>query len=214
MELNLDAAEVRVLGCLLEKEVTTPEYNPMTVNALVNACNQKTNRDPLVSYDEEAVDDALRNLQQRTLAFERTGAGNRVPKYGHRIFEVLNLGRRELAILCVLMLRSHQTLGELRDRSERLHNFSDLDEVHSVLTRLMERNPPLAVQLPRAAGTKEPRYAHLLSGPVEAQTAAAPEPASPRRDDRLTALEAEVAQLRATIEGLERQFADFRKQFE
>lgn len=217
MELNPDAAEVRVLGCLLEKEITTPEYYPLTVNALVNACNQKSNRDPVVAYDDGTVEDALERLRQRGLSFELTGGGNRVPKYGHRIVEVLNLGRRELAILCVLMLRGYQTVGELRDRSERLHAFSDLDEAHSVLQRLMERDPALATQLPRLPGTKEPRYAHLLGGPVDvAAMASSPAPDVPvaRRDDRVTALETELAALRELVEGLQRQFTDFKRQFE
>lgn len=218
MELNLSGAEARVLGCLLEKEITTPEYYPLTVNALVNACNQKSNRDPVVSYDDGAVEDALEGLRQRGLSYELTGGGNRVPKYGHRIVEAMNLGRRELAILCVLLLRGHQTVGELRDRSERMHSFSDLDEVQRVLAHLMEGTPALAVQLPRLPGTKEPRYAHLLSGPVDVQaTATAAAPAAgeiPRREDRVSALEAEVARLRETVEEIQRQFAEFRKQFE
>lgn len=217
MELNLDAVEVRVLGCLLEKEVTTPEYYPLTVNALVNACNQKSNRDPVVAYDDGTVEEALERLRHRGLSFELTGGGNRVPKYGHRIVEVLNIGRRELAILCVLMLRGYQTVGELRDRSERLHSFSDLDEIHSVLQRLMERDPALAIQLPRLPGTKEPRYAHLLGGPVDvAAMASTPATDAPvaRRDDRVTALESEVAALRELVEDLQRQFADFKRQFE
>lgn len=211
METNLDAAEVRVLGCLVEKEITTPEYYPLTLNALVHACNQKNNRDPVVSYDERAVEEALDRLRGRGLAYELTGGGNRVPKYGHRIVEALNLGRREVAILCVLMLRGAQTVGEIRDRSERMHSFSDLDEVQAVLARLGESDPPLAVQLPKLPGTKEPRYAHLLSGPVDAS---APPPAPERREDRLEALEAEVVRLREAVEELQRQFGEFRKQFE
>lgn len=214
MELNLDAVEVRVLGCLLEKEITTPEYYPLTANALVNACNQKSNRDPVVAYDDGTVEEALERLRHRGLSFELTGGGNRVPKYGHRIVESLNLGRRELAILCVLMLRGYQTVGELHARSERLHSFSDLDEVHSVLQRLMEREPALAVQLPKLPGTKEPRYAHLLGEPVEGGAAPAAEPPAPRREDRIAALEAEVAGLHAAMAELARQFAEFRKQFE
>lgn len=215
MELVLDPVEVRVLGCLLEKEVTTPEYYPLTVNALVNACNQKSNRDPVVSYDDETVEEALNRLRARNLSFEITGSCNRVPKYGHRLVETLSLGRRELAILGVLMLRGPQTVGELRDRSERMHSFSDLDEVHSVLQRLGEREPPLAVQLPRLPGTKEPRYAHLLSGaPAEPRVAYAAEAPAARREDRVTALEGEVARLRDIVESLQQEFAAFRKQFE
>jgi uncharacterized protein YceH (UPF0502 family) len=213
VDLNLDTVEGRVLGCLLEKEITTPEYYPLTLNALVNACNQKSNRDPVVSYDDAAVEDALEGLRHHGLSYELTGGGNRVPKYGHRIVEALNLGRRELAILCVLILRGPQTVGELKDRTERMHSFSDLDEVHSVLARLIERSPALAVQLPKLPGTKEPRYAHLLSGPVDVSAppmAMAPE----RREDRVSALEADVARLREALEDLQRQFGEFRKQFE
>lgn len=160
MDLLLHPAEVRVLGSLLEKEITTPEYYPLSLNALVNACNQKSNRDPVVEFDSETVGQALEALRDKGLLLAITGAGSRVPKYGHRISEKLNLGRRELAILCELMLRGPQTLGELRTRSERMHRFDDLAEVEAVLDRL----PELVVKLPRRPGEKEVRYAHLLSG--------------------------------------------------
>ena len=208
----LDSAEVRVLGCLLEKEITTPEYYPLSLNALVNACNQKSNRDPAVHYDEDGVQDALEPLRQKGLLTTVTGAGSRVPKYGHRISEKLNLGRRELAILCELMLRGPQTLGELRTRTERLHRFDDTAQVEAVIERL----PELIVKLPRRPGEKEPRYAHLLSGEPAAH-ALEEEPRNPEalpRSDRVGALEAEVAQLRAEVESLKQQFADFRRQFE
>lgn len=135
----LDAEEVRVLACLLEKEITTPEYYPLTLNALVNACNQRSNRDPVVVYDEDQVSAALDRLRHRGLSFILTGAGMRVPKFGHRFQEALNLGRRELALLCELMLRGPQTLGELRARAERMHAFSDLEEVEGCLRGLMSR---------------------------------------------------------------------------
>lgn len=211
MPLQLDPIEVRVLGSLLEKAVTTPEYYPLTLNALANACNQKSNRDPVVSYDEETVAGALDRLREKGLSFELTGGGNRVPKYGHRITEAMNLGRREEGLLCVLMLRGPQTAGELRERSARMYAFSDLGEIESVLRRLIERE--LVVLLPRQPGYKEPRYAHLLSGPVEV-TAGRPEAAAASRQDRIGALEAEVAQLRQAVERLQQQFADFRKQFD
>src|SRR6202034_2665889 len=162
MDFSLDADEVRVLGSLLEKEITTPEYYPLSLNALLNACNQKSNRDPVVHFDEDTVERALYTLRDKGLTVNITGAGSRVPKFGHRLSEKLNLGRRELAVLCELMVRGPQTLGELRTRAERMHPFDDLAEVESVLDRM----PELVTKLPRRPGEKEARYAHLLSGPV------------------------------------------------
>jgi uncharacterized protein len=201
--VNLDPVEVRVLGALLEKESTTPEYYPLTLNALVNACNQKSNRDPVVSYDDETVLEAMSGLRKEKLAVEITGAGMRVPKYAQRLSETLNLGRRELALLCMLLLRGRQTVGELRDRAERMHRFGDIDETETCLDHLIETE--LAVRLPRQPGEKEVRYMHLLSGSVEA--APEPAPAAPPSSSRLDRLEAE-------IEELKRQFAEFRRQFE
>ena len=213
MDLALDFDEVRVLGALLEKEVTTPEYYPLSVNALLNACNQKSNRDPVVHFDEETVERVLYTLRDKGLLLNITGAGSRVPKYGHRLSEKLNLGRRELAILCELMLRGPQTLGELRTRAERMHRFDDISEVETVLDRM----PELVTKLPRRPGEKEARYAHLLSGAPDV-AAAAPEHAvdsiAPGRADRIAALETEVAQLRQELEDLKQQFAGFQKQFE
>jgi uncharacterized protein len=215
---RLDGDEVRVLGALLEKEVTTPEYYPLSLNALLNACNQKSNRDPVVHFDEDTVERALYTLRDKGLLLNVTGAGSRVPKYGHRLSEKLNLGRRELAILCELMLRGPQTLGELRTRAERMHTFDDTSQVESVLDRM----PELVTRLPRRPGEKEARYAHLLSGPAAAtealpEHAAPPERAAdplPARADRFAALEAEVAQLRHELQDLKQQFAGFQKQFE
>lgn len=209
MDFILHPVEVRVLGSLLEKEITTPEYYPLSVNALVAACNQKSNRDPVLHLDETTVEQALQSLRDKGLLLSISGAGSRVPKYGHRISERLNLGRRELAILCELMVRGPQTLGELRTRGERMHRFDDLSEVESVI----ERMPELIVKLPRRAGEKEARYAHLLSGPVT--VAEETPPASmPARTDRMGDLETEVAALRDEVEDLKRQFASFRQQFE
>jgi uncharacterized protein YceH (UPF0502 family) len=213
MQLVLDAEEVRVLGSLLEKEITTPEYYPLSLNALLNACNQKSNRDPVVHFDEETLERAVYTLRDKGLLVSITGAGSRVPKYSHRLSEKLNLGRRELAVLCELMLRGPQTLGELRTRAERMHSFDDLAEVESVLDRM----PELAVKLPRRPGEKEARYAHLLSGvPEFANPPAdeAAEAAAPPRSGRIAELEAEVAQLRREIDDLKQQFAAFQKQFE
>src|SRR4051794_25451333 len=159
MALTLDHVEVRILGCLIEKDITTPEYYPLTLNALVNACNQKSNRDPVVSWDEDLVAEGVDSLHVKKLLGRLTGGGNRVPKYNHRLQEVLNLGRREIAVVCELMLRGAQTIGELRDRASRMHKFTDTDEVVSCLTRLQEHpSGPLVMQLPRQAGQKEARY--------------------------------------------------------
>lgn len=201
----LDPVEIRVLGALAEKEITTPEYYPLSLNALTNACNQKSNREPVVSYEDDDVRDAIERLRHRGLAFVRTGAGSRVEKFGHRLSEQMNLGRRELAVLTVLMLRGPQTLGELRDRTERMHRFDDLDAVERTLQSLGSWDgQELARQLSRQPGTKEPRYGHLLAGePAMPEAAAAPA----GREDRIAALEAEVARLR-------QEFDDFRRRFE
>jgi uncharacterized protein YceH (UPF0502 family) len=209
MDLLLHPIEVRVLGSLLEKEITTPEYYPLSVNALVNACNQKSNRDPIVNLDQETVEHALQTLRDKGLLLTISGAGSRVPKYGHRISEKLNLGRRELAVLCELMVRGPQTPGELRTRTERMHQFDDLAELEGVIERL----PELIVKLPRRPGEKESRYAHLLSGAPAVAEAEAEAPTMPRAD-RIGALEGEVARLGAELNDLKLQFAVFRKQFE
>ena len=214
MPLFLDAIEVRVLGALLEKDLTTPEYYPLSLNALVNACNQKSNRDPAVSYDDETVEAAIGSLRSKGLALVTTGPGVRVPKYSHRLGETLNFGRRELAIICELMLRGPQTLGELRTRTERMHRFDDLSEVESVLNRLAEREPdPLAVRLARQPGEKEARYSHLLSG--EPPSVSAPGAAEPTpRIDRISALEQSLQQLRDELADLKQKFEEFRRNFE
>src|ERR1700704_2027546 len=168
MSLLLTEIETRVLGSLIEKDITTPDYYPLSLNALVNACNQKNNREPVTNFDEETVRLALRNLSDKRLAGPASGADGRVTKYEHRLQEAFNFTRRETAILCVLLLRGPQTPGELRGRTERMHRFEDLDEVLSGLQQLMRREPPLAKALGRRPGTKEIRYAHLLSGDVEA----------------------------------------------
>jgi uncharacterized protein YceH (UPF0502 family) len=217
MALQIDPTEVRVLACLVEKEIATPEYYPLTLNALVLACNQKSNRDPVVSFAEETVAQALDSLRSSGLAAERTGGGSRVPKYLHRFTEVLNLGRREIALMCELMLRGPQTPGELRSRTERLHAFTDVQEVETCLEGLMQFDAqPLVARLPRQPGTKEFRYAHLLSGEP-----AAPETKPPAEravqagsTTRVEELEGEIAELRQRLEHLEQQFSDFRRSFE
>src|SRR6516162_9437780 len=163
MALQLSDTEVRVLGALVEKETNTPEYYPLSLNALVNACNQKSKRDPVMSLDEDAVRQALRSLTEQALV-RSAGGDSRVAKFEHRLNELYNFHRHEIAVLCVLLLRGPQTPGELRTRSERMYTFEDLEAVHSALHHLMRREPPLAKVLPRQPGTKESRYVHLLSG--------------------------------------------------
>jgi uncharacterized protein len=211
MELLLDSAEARVLGALMEKEATTPDYYPLSLNSLINACNQKSNREPVMQLDESAVQEALDSLSRKGLAGPTSTAESRVTKYEHRVGEVFNLGRRESALLCVLLLRGPQTPGELRGRSDRLHRFDDLGEVLSTLQRMAEFNPPLVKMLPRQPGTKESRYAHLLSGDVEIWEPTATD-ASPREEsvdaDRLARLEVEVATLREEIAELKQQLGE------
>jgi hypothetical protein len=215
---KLNEIEVRVLGALLEKEITTPDYYPLSLNALINACNQKSNRDPVMALDESAVRQALDSLNEKSLAGHATSADSRVPKYAHRLQEVFNFDRREMAVLCVLLLRGPQTPGELRGRTERMYKFDDLGVVESALHRLMEREPPLAKKLARQPGTKESRYAHLLAGEVEGWSAppeTQPVAAAGIQDEqRIARLETEVQSLRKEVADLRQQLEDFRKQFE
>ena len=218
MNVVLNEVEARVLGALLEKEITTPEYYPLSLNALVNACNQKSNRDPLMHLQEDAVRAALRVLQDNSLVRSVSAADSRVTKYEHRLQDAFNFDRREAAIMCELLLRGPQTPGELRSRAERMHHFDELGEVQSTLQRLMTREPALVKVLARQPGTKESRYAHLLSGDVDTPASAAandsPTPAKTGNQDRTAQLESELAQLRAEVADLKQQFAVFRKQFE
>jgi hypothetical protein len=217
MDIVLDQVEARVLGALVEKDITTPDYYPLSLNALVNACNQKNNRDPVMSLEERSVRDALRGLYDLDLAGPASGADSRVTKYEHRLQEVFNFSRGETAVLCVLLLRGAQTPGELRGRTERMHHFQDLDAVQASLQRLMQREPPLVTVLPRLPGTKESRYAHLLSGEVDVAEIAARSSAPPNDlgdGERMTRLEEEVAALRREVSELKQMFDQFRKQFE
>lgn len=203
----LHPVEVRVLGALLEKDIATPEYYPLTLNSLQNACNQKSSRDPVVHYDEETVAQALELLKNKQYLMRVSGAGHRVEKFGHRLGEKLNLGRRELALLAVLMLRGPQTVGELRGRTERMHDFADMEEVERVLDTLARHEPDALV-----APTSRGRWTHLFGGPVDA-SAAEPDPhvvASPSRG----ALEARVEALEREVESLKEQLERFRRQFE
>jgi uncharacterized protein YceH (UPF0502 family) len=212
----LNAAEARVLGSLIEKDITTPDYYPLSLNALINACNQKNNREPVTNFDEETVRLALRNLSDKRLAGPASGADGRVTKYEHRVQEVFNFTRQETALICVLLLRGPQTPGELRGRTERMYQFEHLDDVLTGLQQLMRREPPLAKALGRRPGTKEIRYAHLLSGDVEAWEPPAETASSSASADaeRLIQLEEQVAALRNEVAELKQQMAEFRKQFE
>jgi len=217
MDIVLNDVEARVLGALVEKDITTPDYYPLSLNALVNACNQKNNRDPVMSLEDTAVRDALRGLQDLGLAGPASGADSRVTKYEHRLQDVFNFSRGETAVLCVLLLRGPQTPGELRGRTERMHYFEDLEAVQPSLQRLMQREPPLATMLPRQPGTKESRYAHLLSGAIDVAEVAArtASPSSSSGDsERISRLEETVATLRNEMSELKQQLAEFRKQFE
>jgi uncharacterized protein YceH (UPF0502 family) len=213
----LDQNEARVLGSLVEKEITTPDYYPLSLNALLHACNQRSNRDPVMDLDERAVRMALDGLDRQGLAGAISTADSRVTKYEHRLQGVFNFDRRETAVLTVLLLRGPQTPGELRARTERMHPFHDLDEILGALRRLMERQPPLVKMLARQPGMKEARYAHLLSGDVESWAPSQDAEASALEgpgEDRIARLEAEFASLRSEVADLKQQFVDFRKQFE
>ena len=223
MDRPLDANESRVLACLVEKQVATPEYYPMTLNALVNACNQRSNRDPVVALCETEVQDALDSLREIGLTRKISGPEHRVPKYDHLFHEKLDLSYREAAILCELMLRGPQTIGELRAHAGRLYDFKSAEDTEEAVATLLEpagERPPLAVRLPRQPGRKEPRVAHLLCGPpvtVEQETspsAGDPSPAHVPVSERVAVLEAEISSLRSEIANLKEIFNEFKKQFE
>jgi uncharacterized protein YceH (UPF0502 family) len=218
----LTPTQVRVLGALIEKAITTPDYYPLSLNALTNACNQLTNREPVMALDENEVVRAVEGLREKRLATLFSGAESRVAKYKHTLNDALLLTPAEVALLTVLMLRGPQTVGELRTRSERLFAFDSLPEVEEALTALAGRTPqPLVAKLPRQPGTKESRYAHLLGSPivasasaVEAPAAAAPHTAVAPENERIAALERETADLRREVDSLKQQLAAFRQQFE
>ena len=213
MTTILTDIEARVLGSLIEKQVTTPEYYPLTLNALTLACNQKNNRYPVTSYSEHQVADALESLREKNLAYVFYGSTSRVPKYKHVMPEVMHLNHAEVALMCVLLLRGAQTLGELRGNASRLHDFASLEEVEQTLDALISRDTePLVMRLPRQPGQKEGRFAHLLSGEIDIEAAAPamPTAAAPRR----SSLEQKVDELAAEVESLKQQFEEFKKQFE
>ncbi len=217
---TLSAAEVRVLGSLIEKQITTPDNYPLSLNSLTNACNQLTNRDPVVVYDDQTVVAAIDALRDQRLATLFHGAESRVAKYRHSLQDTLPLPSAEVAVLCVLLLRGPQTVGELRTRTERLHAFESLADVEAALQQLVTHVPPLVTKLPRQPGTKESRYAHLLAGApepaIERSTAPLPSatpvvPTPPSELERVTRLEAEVADLRQQVTFLTEQLAEVRK---
>jgi uncharacterized protein YceH (UPF0502 family) len=205
---TLTDAEVRVLGSLIEKEITTPDYYPLSLNALVAACNQSSNRNPVVHYDEDTVVQAADSLREKKLVHLIARGESRVNKYRHVLYEAMNMGRPDIAAMCVLMLRGPQTIGEIRTRSNRLYDFASLEQIETTLNGLMAVVPPLVVRLPRQTGQKEVRYAHLLSGEVQMTAPEVePEARSEIDPDRISKLESEVADLR-------REFEEFRKKFE
>ncbi len=209
--IALNAVEARVLGALMEKEATTPEIYPLSLNALVNACNQRSSREPVMDLDEDSVRQALHGLEELRLAGPARGAQGRVAKYEHWLGEAFNFSRGEAALLCVLLLRGPQTPGELRGRSARIHSFDEIADVLACLQRLIDHEPPLAAVLPRQPGTKESRYAHLLSGPVESFVVPGEvEPASGDSviEERIARLEAALAEMRAEVADLRRQIRD------
>lgn len=213
---NLGAVEVRVLGSLIEKALSTPDHYPLSLNALVAACNQSSNRDPVMALDDTAVSDAVTLLRRQNLVRSFQGSGERVPKYQHLLADVVDLTPAELAVLCVLTLRGPQTLNEVRTRAARLMPHDDHAAADAALEALIAREPtPAAVRLPRRPGQKEQRYAHLLGGDVtyeetEQDTAPMPTPTA----DRVAAVEALVQELRSEIADVRAEFAEFRRQFE
>ncbi len=221
MDILLNDVEVRVLGALIEKEITTPEYYPLTLNSVTTACNQKSNRHPVVAFDEKTVVRALESLREKGLARQRTGVDMRVPKHYHLLDEKLGLERPQVAALCVLMLRGPQTLGEIRGRSNRLYNFVDLGDVERVLEALSVRSDgALVAQLPRQTGRKESRYAHVLAGEPRLEDVEEEGPVDTAllevqaESQRIAALEEQVQLLSSELASLREAFARFKEQFE
>ena len=215
MSGTLTETEARIVGSLIEKQLTTPEYYPLTLNALVAACNQKTNREPVTNYDEKTVLSALDDLRDKNIVYVFYGSTSRVPKYKHILPDVYELEPSETAVMCVLMLRGPQTIGELRERTGRLYDFRDLNDVNETLENLLKREEPLITRLERAPGQKEARYAHLLCGEVISYQP--PERVSrggAANDERIEKLEQELENLRNEMSAFKQEFEDFKKQFE
>lgn len=216
MNLELNEAECRILGCLIEKENTTPDYYPLTLNALTNACNQKTNREPVVDYSEESVEQALDSLRNKNLVYVLYGAGSRTAKYKHLAPKFFELELPEVAVLCVLLLRGSQTLGELNQRTTRIYEFSGLDEVNQTLDNLIRRDNPLAVKLPKQPGQKEVRFVHLLAGEIDIEniTPTGQSSNSQAKNERIEELEQRVEDLENELNEFRQTFENFKKQFE
>jgi uncharacterized protein YceH (UPF0502 family) len=211
--IKLTPAEARVLGALVEKEVTTPDYYPLTLNALVSACNQRSNREPVMNLDEDDVRQALHGLEDMRLAGRARSADGRVTKYEHWLGEVFNFSRAETALICVLLLRGPQTPGELRGRTERMHTFAEISDVLGGLQKLTEREPPLIAIMPRQPGARESRYAHLLSGPVESQAVSTAQPSIATTGDA-TDQNDRVAKLEVSVQELQREVAALRQKID
>ena len=217
MATNLTPIEVRVLASLVEKQLTTPEYYPLTLNALTAACNQKSNRDPVMSLGETEIQTAIDSLRDQSLVYLYYGTGTRTVKYKHMVPGVYEIDEAGVAVMAVLMLRGPQTIGEIRERTGRMHEFGDLNEVQEILDELARRDEPLLIRLERQPGQKEARYAHLLSGEVDISNLPSPgEKRSAASADplRIEALETEVAALRSELAEFKSRFDEFRKQFD
>jgi uncharacterized protein YceH (UPF0502 family) len=218
LNATLNEYELRALGAMVEKHIATPDYYPMTLNALVNACNQKNHRDPVVSYDETIVAKALDNLREKNLAYVFHGSEARAPKYGHLFPKAFDLSEAETPLMCVLILRGPQTSGELRSRTQHLRSFGSLAEVETLLQGLSLRDMPLVVKLPRQPGSRESRFAHLLGGPVEVELSEEPPHPAPSvlqrhsENDKIAKLEEEIASLRMELSDLKQQFAELKRE--
>jgi uncharacterized protein len=214
MSGQLTETEARIVGALVEKQLTTPEYYPLTMNALIAACNQKTNREPVVSFDEQTVSRSLEDLRDKNIVYVFYGSTSRVPKYKHMLPQVYELEPSETAVMCVLMLRGPQTIGEIKERTGRLYDFRDLNDVNETLESLMKRDEPLITRLERAPGQKEARYAHLLSGEVTSYTPPERVSRGTANDERLEKLEQELESIKSELSSFKQEFEDFKKQFE
>jgi uncharacterized protein YceH (UPF0502 family) len=214
MSENLTETEARIVAALVEKQLTTPEYYPLTLNALIAACNQKTNREPVVSYDERTVSNALEDLRDKNIVYVYYGSTSRVPKYKHMLPQVFELEPSETAVLCVLMLRGPQTIGEIKERTGRLYDFRDLNDTNETLEALLKREEPLITRLERAPGQKEARYAHLLSGEVTSYTPPERFSRGTASDERFEKLEQELESVKSELSEFRQEFEEFKKQFE